>query len=457
MPAYGDYPTDPVADSRMFSSISSLTSNPTSRQQQSNIAKSYRQAAQLFLTRRLPEALSTIEPVITPQPSSNQHNGHLSEEEEEYDPAPIASATRGTRIKVWSFYLTFLNAVVELGPEEGKHAFGSAKWKLLVAKCRDGSIWDEVVRDGYHGIEGEVDPDVVVNLATLLLTHSPDQRLNQSRLETYISATSNPNFNISQAQMSGNTLTRRHSNSSHHNGTSTPRDLNTRLKILELYTLHILPRNQEWQYARDFIAMSEVLDEERKEAFLQALTGLQEDSEATSRREQALAREREQQLEAQRKREEELKRQEEEREKERRRKEEEERKRPPTKKPEAGRPSQLPGPTDHGRRIASPPARPVQRGGRANNRSPAKKSRAGPITFVGRAAALVAALRMSLLGTARGMRRNPMAYIRSVLFLLAFLLAFAREDIRERVKAWLKDAWDRVKRTIGMGVKVSYI
>jgi len=68
---------------------------------------------------------------------------------------------------VWSFYLTFLNAVVELGPEEGKHAFGSSKWKALVQKARDGSIWPEVVRDGYHGSDGDVDADVVINLYVL--------------------------------------------------------------------------------------------------------------------------------------------------------------------------------------------------------------------------------------------------------------------------------------------------
>ena len=67
-------------------------------------------------------------------------------------------------MKVWSFYLTFLNAVVELGPEEGKLAFGSARWKDLVSKARDGSIWEDIVRDGYSGDEGAVDGEVVVNL-----------------------------------------------------------------------------------------------------------------------------------------------------------------------------------------------------------------------------------------------------------------------------------------------------
>jgi len=143
----------------LSSSISSLSA---SRHQSSQIAKAYRQAAQLFLTRRLPEALSTIEPIITraPQDDANgkSHDGEL------VGYAPIATASRGTRVKVWSFYLTFLNAVVELGAEEGKHAFGSTRWKQLVSKCRDGSVWDDVVRDGYAGVEGDVDADVVVNL-----------------------------------------------------------------------------------------------------------------------------------------------------------------------------------------------------------------------------------------------------------------------------------------------------
>jgi hypothetical protein len=79
-------------------------------------------------------------------------------------PAPVATASRGTRIKVWSFYLTFLNSVCELGPEEGKHAFGSVRWKQLVNKARDGTVWEDIVRDGYGGNEGAVDADVVINL-----------------------------------------------------------------------------------------------------------------------------------------------------------------------------------------------------------------------------------------------------------------------------------------------------
>lgn len=82
--------------------------------------------------------------------------------------APIASSSRTTRIKVWSLYLTILNAIVELGPEDGKAAFGTAEWRALVNKVRDGGVWEEVVRNGYRGVEGDVDADVVINLYVLL-------------------------------------------------------------------------------------------------------------------------------------------------------------------------------------------------------------------------------------------------------------------------------------------------
>jgi len=146
-------------------SVSSLSS---SRQHSQQVAKAYRQAAQLFLTRRLPEALSTIEPIIAPpahEHVDDMHDGDL------VGYAPIATASRGTRVKVWSFYLTFLNSVVELGADEGKHAFGSMRWKQLVSKCRDGSVWDDVVRDGYAGQEGDVDAEVVVNLYVASQAH----------------------------------------------------------------------------------------------------------------------------------------------------------------------------------------------------------------------------------------------------------------------------------------------
>lgn len=140
----------------LSSSISSL--NSSTRQASSQISKIYRQSSTLFLTRRLPESLSTILPVITP-PAPDDTNPNA-----ELEPAPISRASRTTRIKVWSLYLTILNAVVELDPDEGKQAFGSKEWRGLVSKVRDGDVWEEVVKNGYGGEEGSVDSDVVINL-----------------------------------------------------------------------------------------------------------------------------------------------------------------------------------------------------------------------------------------------------------------------------------------------------
>lgn len=80
------------------------------------------------------------------------------------EPTPVAKASRNTRVKVWSLYLTTLNAIVEMDPEEGKASFGTKEWRAICSKVRDGEIWEEVVRNGYHGIEGDVDSDVVINL-----------------------------------------------------------------------------------------------------------------------------------------------------------------------------------------------------------------------------------------------------------------------------------------------------
>lgn len=140
----------------LSASMSSLSSSLSSARQHSSshISKTYRQASTLFLTRRLPEALSTILPLITPS----------GPEEDSSEPAPVARASRTTRIKVWSLYLTILNAIVELDPDEGKDAFGTQEWRATCSKVREGEVWEEVVRNGYHGVEGDVDSDVVINL-----------------------------------------------------------------------------------------------------------------------------------------------------------------------------------------------------------------------------------------------------------------------------------------------------
>src|SRR2546423_1438687 len=139
--------------------------------------------------------------------------------------------------------------------------------------------------------------------ATLLLGQGSSQTLNQSRLETYLSSSSHPDLDISShlVKSSSRRLDYRVS------GADTPKELSSRLKILELFTLHVLPRNEEWDYARSFINNSDILDDERREAFLQTLLELQEAMDTEDRAVE---------LEFHRRRDEELKRQQEEEEKE---------------------------------------------------------------------------------------------------------------------------------------------
>ena len=143
----------------LSSSISSLSASNTSGRNNaaSHISKTYRQASTLFLTRRLPEALSTVLPLVSPPQSDNPNN-------ESTEPAPVIKASRSSRVKVWSLYLTVLNAIAELDPEDGKDAFGGQDWRALCYKVRSGDIWEEVIRNGYHGVEGDVDAEVVINL-----------------------------------------------------------------------------------------------------------------------------------------------------------------------------------------------------------------------------------------------------------------------------------------------------
>jgi hypothetical protein len=287
----------------------------------------------------------------------------------------------------------------------------------------------------------------MLSRATLLLAHSPSQKLNQARLEAYLSAIANPSFDITSHLQSPPRLRRATSSP----GTNTPRDLHTNLKLLELYTLHVLPRNGEWDYAREFIMISEVLDDERKEAFLQALHGLKEEQQVAAVREKEIQRAQHEQLELQRKQEEETRLAETKRAEEELKKREELRrhhKQPEATARETSRPK-----SSHGRANgnSSISARPKQ--------APKKdiSRRTTPASLYARAGAIFAAVQALILGTTRSLRSNPMLLLRTLLFILVFALAFGRRDLRERVKRIINQTWAKVRGTVGMGVKVSYI
>ncbi|TLS29863.1 hypothetical protein PpBr36_03546 [Pyricularia pennisetigena] len=425
------------------SSISSLTSSNSSRRQSSNVSKTYRQASTLFLTRRLPEALSTVLPLVTP-PGQGTSENVLSE------PAPVAKASRNTRVKVWSLYLTTLNAIVEMDPAEGKASFGTKEWRAICSKVRDGEIWEEVVRNGYHGIEGDVDSDVVINLATLLLAHANNQGLNQKRLETYLAASNTPSLDLySKFQTPSTPLQRPRSpvkpqHAPTPSGADTPRDLNARVKILELYTLHVLIRNNEWDYAREFISVSSVLDDERREAFLMALQSLQEEHEAQEAHEKQERQKQEDQLRRDLEEARRLRAENEERE---RRRLEEERVRREGSEVDYGI-EETPG------RVARSPAGGTSRKSKPQGKD--KRAAAAP-SFAARAAIVITNLKGLVERMSASIHANPGPLLRMLAFIVSLLVIFGQQRIRERVSRILGNSWSKVKATAGMGVKASYI
>ncbi|KUI65681.1 hypothetical protein VM1G_01102 [Cytospora mali] len=440
----------------MSSSISSLGSSNSTRPTPSYVSKTYRQSSSLFLTRRLPEALSTILPLITPPPPHSATADGVAE------PAPVAKSSRNTRIKVWTLYIAILNAIAALEPDEGKAAFGTQEWRSLCSKVRDGGVWEEVVQSGYHGVEGDVDSDVVINLATLLLTHARTQTLNQKRLETYLAASTTPNLDLSNhfpPAQSPRVSSRRRSSSRAQGGADTPRDLNARVKILELYTLHVLIRNNEWDYAREFISVSSVLDDERREAFLQALQSLQEDQQDAERQEREEKQRQEEQLRRDIEDSRRLRSENEGREK---RRIEEERAKREGSEIDYGVDTRSAGGSSTGRSRRSrpqtggvPPKSP--RAATAKGASPSKNKAVAPPSFGAKAAVMFASVRTMIERMGATVQTNPMLLMRFLAFIIGLVLMFGKRNIRERMARIVGASWNKVKATAGMGVKVSYI
>ena len=287
----------------------------------------------------------------------------------------------------------------------------------------------------------------------MLLNHSPSQALNQQRLETYLSSYGQPDLDIAEQLRNG--FEQRPVRPT--GGTDTPKDLAARVRILELFTLHVLPRNEEWEYAAEFINMSEVLDEERKEVFLQTLDGLKEEKEQGDLRATALQREKDAELERQMRQAERQNAEEataERQEQNGHKRNGSVEKKPSnrtsksrgTKSTDRQSGNNKPG-TSSGRTAFSPPS-----GSSKNVKKPEKpESRARQNRAVGNV------LRNLVQYVSRMISGNPLSLARLVLFVLGIVMALSRQDVRERIRRVTGAGWQKVKGTIGMGVKVSYI
>ena len=307
--------------------------------------------------------------------------------------------------------------------------------------------------------------------ATLLLGQAPSQTLNQSRLETYLSSSSHPDLDVSSH------LARQNGRRSHHhiNGADAPKDLNSRLKILEVFTLHVLPRNEEWEYARSFISNSDVLDDERREAFLQTLQEIQETADVDDGQEDS---------DYQQQRDEELQRQQQADETRRAREAAVSSSTPSTQngslhrrtssevdygiekshpngttstgvgEPKSKPPKASPVESSRkspGRTHFSPPAETPRH--RHTRKTPQSQSNG----MLAHAMHLMRALQNLIQTMAGAITANPAILYRAFLLAIAVIMAFSRHEVRERVKRRLSASWEKTRKTVGMGVKVSYI
>lgn len=240
-------------------------------------------------------------------------------------------------------------------------------------------------------------------------------------------------------------------------GADTPKDLTSRVRIIELFTLHVLPRNDEWEYATEFINLSEVLDEERKDLFLQTLEGLKEEKERGEMRAAELQRSKDEELERQREEE---------------RQEAEEAAAVAARLQSNGHKRNT-SEVDYGIEKSRPQSSPKGKGGRSTDKSPNEKStqrttlsssgsknvkKNDKVQPRGRPSqAVTTALRNLFRHFIQTVSGNPMSLVRTLLFVIGILMAMSRQDVRERVRRVTDSAWQKVKGTVGMGVKVSYI
>ena len=263
-----------------------------------------------------------------------------------------------------------------------------------------------------------------------------------------------------------------HRSQSHTNGAESPKELTSRLRILELFTLHVLPRNEEWEYARSFISMSDVLDDERREAFLQSLQELQNVKEHEMVDEAAT-----------RQQEEDAKLQEELGERNRaeaenaasrprasgqngsihRRTSSEvdygiEKKQPKgSAVPTAPKTKESATPSNSASGAATGASRFPAAAEASRNRNVRKSSQKGPPVYLQHVRNLFRVMQSLVRNMATAIEANPTVLLKMLLSVLAIIMALSRRDIRGRARRILGKGWDKVMNTVGMGVKVSYI
>lgn len=218
----------------------------------------------------------------------------------------------------------------------------------------------------------------------------------------------------------------------------------------------MLLRNNEWDYAREFISVSSVLDDERREAFLQALQSLQEEQHEAERREHEERRRQEEEL---RRDVEDARRLRAENEERERKRVEEERARRNGSEVDYGI-EQTPAPevSGKGRHSRAPSSLAKPAGSGSGPRTSQARGRAvAPTSYGARAVMVLSNLRTLIQSMNASLQANPALLLRTIAFIAGLLLMLSRKSIREKVTRMMATGFNKIKATAGMGVKVTYI
>ena len=283
-----------------------------------------------------------------------------------------------------------------------------------------------------------------------MLAQSPSQKSNQEHIELYLSAAGGSSLDALDQRLREDTGACEIGPA---NGLGTLKDLEDRVQLLELYALHVLPRNGDWDYAKEFVAGSDILDEETREAFLQTLRSLEQEKFGT----QPLRR-----LD-------------------------------PFQEPDLQAEETLRNslsfdststikehPIFHHKRSGSEndygieetvlPLPPVPAGNilqkstsqlsSAGVKMNTEESKGSSISRNPKqtqsnkhGAGILHVAKVLMSNISRYISKNPLAMLRFILFLMSMVAMFGRQDVKDRLRV----AWEKVKKTVGMGVKVTYV
>ena len=272
----------------------------------------------------------------------------------------------------------------------------------------------------------------------------------------YLSASSYPDLDLSGRFDVSRENTLLEQNPLRGGGTGTPQDLSSRIKIIELYALHVLPRNDEYKYSKEFVAMSEFLDDDTREDFLHALQSLEDQRTAEQEREDELVRERDAELDKQRSNvvphvteASQL-----------------EAKLLPQKQERESIHEHLNSEKDYGieELTTHKCVRPME--GNKTSRDLARP-RSSPSRHIStrsysehiyrRSVATLDLLRLLARHLGKSLSHNPATLPRLLLFILVLLVALGRRSTRGILTGSTLFGWKRLRQTMGMGIKVSYI